>query len=141
MICWRPDALGLGFRVGFFYQSRGICCCGLGMVSSAAWVICLLVGLMEMSRWSAKGLRSRNSPTCTLSQNGYGDDTLDSWPRLEVAEAAARLAPSWIVMSGDPTPSLSLSPNLELSAPPRQTSPLKCTCDLQTVRIRYSLAG
>jgi hypothetical protein len=33
-----------------------------------------------MGRVSAKGLRSRNSPTCTLSQNGYGDDTLDSFP-------------------------------------------------------------
>jgi len=37
-----------------------------------------------MHQWGAstKGLRSRSSPTCTLSQNGYGDDTLDSFPTL-----------------------------------------------------------
>ena len=40
---------------------------------------------------STKGLRSRNSPTCTLSQNGYGDDTLDSLPMLNLCSVRASL--------------------------------------------------
>ena len=45
---------------------------------SAVLVYCLLDGLpsRRIETEKQKGLRDRNSPTCTLSQNGYGDSNI-----------------------------------------------------------------
>ena len=55
---------------------------GRGMTNEVPELTCLLSGPWVGARKCGqresilrrKGLRDRNSPTCTLSQNGYGED-------------------------------------------------------------------
>ena len=54
---------------------------------------------MASSNRSKKGLRVRNSPTCTLSQNGYGDVIKTTFVHL-AAEAEPNAAASTSFASG-----------------------------------------
>ena len=55
--------------------------CRVGLLATTAQQTCprrdlgsiIALTLASIEPPHAKGLRDRNSPTCTLSQNGYGD--------------------------------------------------------------------
>ena len=55
-----------------FYRSS-VCCSCCTMETHGKTCSCPLKSFLDSNR-HIKGLRDRNSPTCTLSQNGYGDN-------------------------------------------------------------------
>jgi hypothetical protein len=58
------------------------------------WVASVIISSdsrVEDRSCAEKGLRDRNSPTCTLSQNGYGDKFMDRRSEMSIGVTDALL--------------------------------------------------
>ena len=95
---------------------------------------------------STKGLRVRNSPICTLSQNGYGAGsalaaTTGLGVRGKVQKPLSLRSPSTRLHSSMPTWAVAVGSDMQYTWPGSNWRPSACEADVIATRPQVLLAG